>query len=311
MPKADEPRNLSKAGGLLHKLLYPSLWVLLTLPVVSFSALIFIFSTGWEKSAAAYLVYPMSAYSLTILIAALPRLIRWSKRVKLAVLEYDPKRKNRYTAFIKRYLTDCPYRGSVGIYQGMTVNFAYMLYRYITALCYGSVWFFSVAVFYMVLFIMRAHLARGYRQRETQDKDCELRYYRHTAAMLLVLTIPMGGMIILMVKNNSDIAYPGNIIYMTALYTFYIMTLSVINFVKFRKIGSPILSAAKTLNLVCALMSLLTLQTALISRFSPRAEDFRTIMNTVTGTFVFAAVVIIAAAMSYKSHKIKRGEANE
>ena len=302
---------MRKAGRLIRGLLYPSLWVLITLPAVSFSALIFIFSANLDESAAAYPVYLISAYSLTILIAALPSMVRWSKRAKLAVLEYDPKRKNKYTAFIKRYLTDSPYRGSIGIYQGMTVNFAYMLYRYITALWYGSVWFFSVAVFYMVLFIMRAQLARGYRRRETRGKDYELRCYRHTAAMLLVLIIPMGGMIVLMIKNSSDIAYPGNIIYMTAFYTFYIMTLSVINLVKFRKIGSPILSAAKILNLVCALMSLLTLQTALISRFSPQAEDFRTTMNTVTGAFVFAAVVIIAVVMMFKSYQIKRGKAIE
>ena len=321
MPKADEPRDLSKAGGLFHRianlskagrllyrLLYPSLWVLLTLPVVSFSALIFIFSTGWEKSAAAYLVYPMSAYSLTILIAALPRLIRWSKRVKLAVLEYDPKRKNRYTTFIKRYLTDYPYRGSVGIYQGLTVNFAYMLYRYITALCYGSVWFFSVAVFYMVLFIMRAHLARGYRQRETRDKDCELRCYRRTAVMLLVLIIPMSGMVVLMVKSAPDIVYPGNLIYMTAFYTFYIMVLSIINIVKFRKVGSPILSAAKAINLVCAMLSILTLQSALISRFSPHDTDYRRLMDTITGSAVVIGVIAIALFMLIRAFCQDKGD---
>ena len=91
--------------------------------------------------------------------------------MKSALVTYDPQQKSRLITFAKKYSTDYFFRGSVGIYQGLTVNFAYMLYRYITALWYGSVWFFSVAVFYMVLIIMRAQLARGYRRRETRGRD--------------------------------------------------------------------------------------------------------------------------------------------
>ena len=72
----------------------------------------------------------------------------------------------------------------------------------------------------------------------------------------------MGGMIVLMVRTNSGFSYPGYIIYLSALYTFYAMAVSVINLVKFRRLGSPILSAAKVLNLVSAMMSVLGLQTA-------------------------------------------------
>ena len=83
----------------------------------------------------------------------------------------------------------------------------------------------------------------------------------------------VGGMIVLMVRTNSGFTYPGYIIYLSALYTFYTMITAVVNVVKFRKLGSPILSAAKILNFISAMMSILGLQTAMISRFSENGDN--------------------------------------
>ena len=92
----------------------------------------------------------------------------------------------------------------------------------------------------------------------------EHRCYRVTAWLLFLLNIPMGGMIILMVLTNSGFSYPGHIIYLSALYTFYTLVTSVLNLVKFRRLGSPILTAAKVLNFISAMISILGLQTAMI-----------------------------------------------
>ena len=68
---------------------------------------------------------------------------------------------------------------------------------------------------------------------------------------------------------------------------------------------SPILSAAKMLNFVSAMMSVLGLQTAMISAFSTNGEEYRKLMNTLTGSFVYGTVVIIAVYMIIKA-SIKR-----
>lgn len=51
-------------------------------------------------------------------------------------------------------MNDQLFRSGVSIYQGMAVNFLYMLFRFMTAARYASVWFFSMAIYYMVLCIM-------------------------------------------------------------------------------------------------------------------------------------------------------------
>ena len=115
----------------------------------------------------------------------------------------------------------------------------------------------------------------------------------------------MGGMIVLMVLTDSGYSYPGYVIYLSALYTFYTVILAIVNLVKFRKLGSPILSAAKVLNFVAALMSLLGLQTAMISQFSTEGENFRRMMNTITGSGVWFAVILTAVYMLLHSRKMK------
>lgn len=65
------------------------------------------------------------------------------------------------------------------------------------------------------------------------------------------------------------------------------------------------MSAAKVLNFVAALMSLLGLQTAMISQFSTEGEDFRRMMNALTGGGVWFSVILIAVTMLLHSRKMK------
>ena len=286
---------------MLDRLLHPPKWVLLIVPAIVFAALIFIFATGNTESALAYPVYCMSAYSLCILLAAVPRL---TKRIKSAIMNSRAAQWAASSAIVSRYLHDLAFRGSISIYQGMTANFFYMIFRIVTGIRYASVWLISMAVYYLVLGGLRAYLVFSYRRRDAKD---EYLCYRHAAWLLFLLNIPMGGMIVLMVRTNSGFSYPGYMIYLSALYTFYKMVTSIINLAKFRKVGSPILSAAKVLNSVSAMMSILGLQTAMISRFSTHGEAYRKLMNAVTGGFVYGIIVLIAVYMLLHSRKIQKG----
>lgn len=301
---------MKKAKMMLHTLLHPAKWVRYSLPPAAFAALILIFASEQTESALAYPVYLMSAYSLAVLIAALPVLAKRIRQHKANLLNRSKlMQKIASSAFGDQYLHDPAFRGSVSIYQGMIVNFLYVLFRIATGIRYASVWFISMAVYYMVLGGLRAYLISSYRRREAGGLSFEYCCYRRTAWLLFLLNIPMGGMIVLMVRTNSSFFYPGYIIYLSALYTFYTMAVSIVNLVKFRKLGSPILSAAKVLNFVSAMMSILGLQTAMISRFSVNGENYRRLMNAVTGGFVYGIVVMIAVYMLLHSRKIrKKGE---
>lgn len=194
-----------------------------------------------------------------------------------------------------RYLHDKVYRSGVGIYQGMTVNLVYGIFRAVIGVIYSSVWLISTAAYFLVLGFIRMGLAVSKRKNGDEHKA-----YRRTAWLLLLLDIPLGGMILLMIRTETGIVYPGYTIYAAAAYTFYMLTLAIINVVKFKKLGSPLLSAAKALNLVSALVSILGLQNALISMFSANAAEYRQLMNTLTGTGLYIAVIVISLYMLSK-----------
>ena len=67
--------------------------------------------------------------------------------------------------------------------------------------------------------------------------------------LLLLLDLPMGGVAALTVLTDAGYHYPGYAIYVSAIYTFYMAALAAVNFVRFRRLGSPALSAAKAVNL--------------------------------------------------------------
>lgn len=288
---------MESAKMILQKLLHPTKWILLCVPSLSFAALIFIFATQNTRSAPAYLLYGMSAYSLVIWLVVLPRLI---KRIKSVIMNSRIIQKAITSKITERYLTDLAFRGSISVYQGMAVNFFYVLFHVIAGIRYASVWFISMAIYYLILGGLRLYLIWNYRNRRP---EIENRCYRRTARFLLLLNIPMGGMIVLMVRTNSGFSYPGYIIYLSACYTFYTMVTSILNLVRFKKLGSPILLAAKVLNFISAMMSILGLQTAMISRFSENGENYRKMMNAITGGFVYGIVILIAVIMLINSRK--------
>lgn len=114
---------------------------------------------------------------------------------------------------------------------------------------------------------------------------------------MLLLNMGMSGMVVLMVRDNLHYEYPGYIIYLSALYTFYTAITATINIFKFRKLRSPILSASKAITFTGAMMSVMALQTAMIAQFGGNDSLFRQTANTITGTFVCISSVAIAFYM--------------
>lgn len=301
---------MKRAKVILRRLIYPPKLVYSLVPV-SFIALIFIFAAGSTEGIAAYVFYTLSAYSLVLLLAILPRFIAV---IKGLVSRSRIRKKILSTAIGGRYVNDLSFRGSVSIYQGMTVNFLYMLFRIVTGIKYASVWFISMAVYYMVLGVVRTYLIMSYRRADRYHgaarRAFEYNCYRRTALSLFLLNIPMGGMIVLMIVDNSGYSYPGMVIYLSAMYTFYSMISSLTSLWKYSRLGSPVLSAARVLNVISAMMSVLGLQTAMITRFSENSADYRRMMNTITGGCVYTIVIFIAIFMLVRAFRHERSNNN-
>ena len=85
--------------------------------------------------------------------------------------------------------------------------------------------------------------------------------------LLFGLNAALAWISIQIVRDGQGYRYPGLMIYTMAAYSFYCLEMSIWGTVKYRKNKSPLLSAAKNVNLTCALVSIFSLETAMLTEF--------------------------------------------
>ncbi|HIU65875.1 MAG TPA: hypothetical protein IAC64_00050 [Candidatus Caccomorpha excrementavium] len=272
--------------------------------VISVPAFILVFvmlGTG-SSSVLAYISYLLSAYAMVITVTGFKGVAR---AVRNGIENLPPVIKLRSTPLGKRLLGDVIFRSEITLHGGLCMNLLYTALNLFSGIRYRSTWFIALAFYYMLLSVMRAVLVRYVHSRPIgEDISSELRHYRVCGIILLFMNQALVGIVVAMVTQNRGFSYSGLLIYMMALYTFYITIAAVVNVVKFRKHGSPILSAAKVISLTAALVSMLSLATAMLAQFGQDdEEEFRRIMIGAFGGAVCAVVLAMAIYMIVRSTK--------
>ena len=108
----------------------------------------------------------------------------------------------------------------------------------------------------------------------------------------------------MMIFFDKCFEYKGVLIYVIALYTFYITINAIINMVKYRKYKSPIMSIEKIIEMTSSLFSMLFLETAMLSQFGgDMAINSKRIMIMATGAGLSVLVVTMAVYMIIQSTK--------
>lgn len=112
--------------------------------------------------------------------------------------------------------------------------------------------------------------------------------------------ISLTDVVVLVIRKNEGFQYAGYLIYIMAMYAFYNIITAVMNVVKYRKYRSPVMSAAKIVSLAAALVSMLSLETAMLTQFgSTDTEMSRRIMTACTGAGVCTMILAMAVYMIY------------
>jgi hypothetical protein len=119
---------------------------------------------------------------------------------------------------------------------------------------------------------------------------------------MLLLNVALTGAVLMMLYQNRGYEYSGILIYVMALYTFYITTHAIINMIRYRKFESPVMSTAKGISMAAALVSMLNLETAMFASFGAEmAWEDQQLMLILTGAGVAAAVIAISSITIVRS----------
>lgn len=276
---------------LLHKLLFPGAPVVLLSVPVGFGLLAYAFLVAGEDTPIATVSYVLSAYSLVVVCAnAVPLFRKGSQWV-------------RGLPLVSQLLEDVPYRARLTLAASLGVNILYAGFNALSGLYYRSPWFGSLAAYYLLLSVMRFLLARYARRHGFQgNKPAQWKRYRLCGAMLIPMNFALAGVVILVLHQEGGFHYGSMLIYVMALYAFYGTISGVIGLVRTRKYKSPVLSAARVVSLASALVSMLSLEVAMLAQFGG-GEFFRRAMIASTGGAVCLILVGMASAMIVRATK--------
>ena len=292
--------NLQRMTDILKKIfkLPPIPTILISIP--SFALVIYVLTNDMESEAISYAAYTLSAYALIITITGMAGIVRL---IRQKIENHPLAKKVISIPIFEKYLKEVKFRTETSLYQGLFINLLYVALKFGSGIYYRSIWFASLAVYYLLLAIMRFSLLHYVRSRK-DDRGSEWKRYRFCGIVLLFMNQTLAAIVVIVVEQNKGFEYVGFLIYAMALYAFYAVITSVINVVKFRKYGSPIMSAAKAINLTAAVVSMLSLETAMLAQFGEDDVKFRQIMTSATGAGVCAIVLGMAVFMIAKSTKI-------
>ena len=133
----------------------------------------------------------------------------------------------------------------------------------------------------------------------------ELQKYRACGIVFLVMNLALALMIFFMVYWNRTFHHHEITTIALAAYTFTSLTLAIINTVKYRKYNSPAYSASKAISLASACVSMLTLESTMLTTFGEGTVDLagRRLFLGLSGGVISALIIAMAVYMIVQGTK--------
>ena len=276
--------------------------IIIILLIIS-TVMLLIYSLGVEDAneIIKYFSFLYSAISLIIVICNIKRFYRYVKNKIINTRIYSNSKKKLYkNKYIEKYFEDIRFKNIVNLCLSSVINFSFIFIKFVDGINNRSLWFISLSIYYFLLTIIRLFLLNNLRKF---DKEKEYIVYKRIGYFIMIINIALVIMILQMVRTNVALAQARYIMYLTALYSFYLIINAIVNVVEYRKYKSPILSSIKIINLLAASVSILMLQTTMIATFGENDFEYMKLMNTITGSIISVITLGISTYMIINGQK--------
>ena len=228
--------------------------------------------------------YVLSVYSAVAVACTLPTLLSKLKTLKARLTarrdETDPQKIAQFKI-------------NVTLYGTLFYNSVYAIFTLFLGLWHSSNWYLSIAAYYILLAIMRFSLLYySHSNKAGEDLVSELNRFRFCGVILLIMNTALTAMTIYQTIVIREFAHRGATTVALGFFTLSLFALSIINVIRYKKLNSPVLFAAKLISFVSALVSTLSLETAVISKLGAVISDKS--QKIITGISAFSVLAIIA-----------------
>ena len=133
----------------------------------------------------------------------------------------------------------------------------------------------------------------------------ELKKYRACGIVFLLMNLALALMVFFMVYWNRTFHHHEITAIALAAYTFTSLTVAIVNTVKYRKYNSPVYSASKAISLASACVSMLTLESTMLTTFGAETVSLteRRILLAVSGGVISVFIIAMAIDMILQANK--------
>jgi len=278
---------------LLHNLLYPHIAVIVCLLPISVAFLVFSLLFLGSTSIIAIASYMLSLYVLVVVCFRIPRIIEFFKNFK------------NENKFLKKWFSDVQLRMNVSLYISLIWNIIFATFQLGLGFYFKSFWYCAMFVYYVILGVMRFFLVKHTRKYKANEQEhTELKKYIISGWLLLVMNVTLAVIVFFMVYWNRTFYHNMITTIAMAAYTFITFTFAIVNLIKYKKYRSPVYSAAKTITLIAGAVSMLTLETTMLTTFGTSESTlFNQIMLSLTGAAVIGFAITMAIIMIVKGNK--------
>ena len=267
-------------------LLFPHIAIMILLVPVATVLLVGSMVFVGTESVIAYISYVLAAYTLTVWCFKIPYLIKYFKTFK---------DENKYA---RRWQDDTRLRVNVSLYGSLAWNALYGLFQLWLGFYHHTFWFYSLGAYYICLGVMRFFLLLHTRRYAPGEKmQTELVKYRACGWVFLLMNLALALIIFFMVYWNRTFEHHMITAIAMAAYTFTAFTVAIVNVVKYRKYNSPVFSASKAISLAAALVSMLTLESTMLTTFGDGTMTATTQKWMLGATGGTISVLIVATAI--------------
>ena len=164
-------------------------------------------------------------------------------------------------------------------------NAFFAVYHIISGVTTHSPWLFTLGIYYAILSIVRFAVLKTKKQNDFVT--------RFTGAVLMLLSLPLAGIVILAVVRDRGIVMHEIVMIAMATYSFTKITLATVNLIKSRKSNSAKLVTLRNISLSDAFVSIFALQRSMLVSFGNMSETNICIFNAVVGTAVCVMVFLL------------------
>ena len=167
----------------------------------------------------------------------------------------------------------------------LILNIAFGAYHLAFGIVSSSWWLLTLGSYYLILSIVRFAVITS--------KSKERFITKFTGWMLMVLSIPLAGTVILSVARDRGHEYHMIVMIAMATYAFTKITLATINLIKSRRSTSGALITLRNMSFADAFVSIFALQRSMLVSFEGMTETGILIMNVALGSAVCVIVFML------------------